>query len=358
MKKFTFTLLLVWQINLTLQAQTNNFNYDRYWTKVQIKELGGLPKSADSIVTKIYKQAKADNNQIQLIKSLIYKSKFMIALEEEAQLKVVQLFLREITEIQSHNRHLLENMLADIYWQYYQRNRWKIYNRSRTTTKVDEDDFRTWDLTTIFNEIHALFQMSLKNHHKTQLIDLNDYNEILITADGSKRFRPTLFDFLAHNALDFYGTSESRINQPSYQFNITDPKCFTDFDTIELRSSDSLSPKLNTLIIYKKLGGIHRDFRYPEAWMYNRVSLLDFLHKNAVIPDKDELYVNALLGLTEKYRKEHATSLAHFKIADFYDKISTGYSIDSNNDRQFKRRKALEICNDVLGYLSNTSLQI
>ena len=41
--------------------------------------------------------------------------------------------------------------------------------------KVDPDDFRTWDLQTLFDEIHLHYQHSLKNGFLLQQEDLDRY---------------------------------------------------------------------------------------------------------------------------------------------------------------------------------------
>ena len=60
-------------------------------------------------------------------------------------------------------KNILESYLANLYWQYFQQNRYQFYNRTKTEIKVDSIDFRTWDLTTLFNEISIHFNASLQN---------------------------------------------------------------------------------------------------------------------------------------------------------------------------------------------------
>src|SRR5690606_38747167 len=151
---------------------TDENPYPRFWNTVQKYELQGLPKSAAALVDSIYEQAKKEVNQPQLVKALIYKSKFMLILEEDAQLKVVNQFKEEIAVREVPLRNVLENVLANIYWKYYQNNRWKFYNRTETEEKVDTSDFRTWDLETLSLEIHQYYQKSLENASEIQNVDL------------------------------------------------------------------------------------------------------------------------------------------------------------------------------------------
>ena len=66
-----------------------------------------MPKSALAEVEKIYKKAKKKKNHPQIIKSLLYKSKFALTLEEDAQLKVINQLKQEITrESVSYKKHV------------------------------------------------------------------------------------------------------------------------------------------------------------------------------------------------------------------------------------------------------------
>ena len=66
-----------------------------------------------------------------------------------------------------------------MYWQYFKQNRYQFYNRTKTDKKVS-DDFRTWDLETLFAEIHTYYQSSLQNGLLLQQESLNTFDEIII----------------------------------------------------------------------------------------------------------------------------------------------------------------------------------
>ena len=184
-------------------------NYNDLWEKVQRLEVENLPKSALKIVDDIYAKAEKNNNAPQIVKTLFYKSKFGLVLEEDAQLKIINDFKSHINKSEFPTKNVLENVLANLYWQYFNQNRWKFYQRTKTSKKVDTTDFRTWDLDTLFEEIHTYYKSSLKEKLLLQKVDVHQFKDILHVVKGSKEFRPTLFDFLAHNALQFYKTSEN-----------------------------------------------------------------------------------------------------------------------------------------------------
>ena len=89
MKKFTTTIVMILLFSLTTNAQND---FEKLWQQVEKFEVDGLPKSALKIVEEIYTKAEKTNNSPQIIKSLFYKSKFSLTLEEDAQLKVIHNF--------------------------------------------------------------------------------------------------------------------------------------------------------------------------------------------------------------------------------------------------------------------------
>ena len=146
MKNYITTLMLICFASFS-NAQND---FDSQWQEIAKFEKEGLTKSASDLVDKIYKSAVEKDDTQQRIKALLYKSKYLLTLEEEAQLKIVNLFKSEIEKSDNLiDKHLLENLLATMYWQYFQQNRYKFYNRTKTDKKVS-DDFRTWDLENAF----------------------------------------------------------------------------------------------------------------------------------------------------------------------------------------------------------------
>ncbi|WP_299012215.1 hypothetical protein [uncultured Polaribacter sp.] len=65
-----------------------------------------------------------------MIKSLLYQKKFALTLEENAQLKVITNFKKHIAKSNFPTKNVLQNILANLYWQYFTQNRYKFYRRT------------------------------------------------------------------------------------------------------------------------------------------------------------------------------------------------------------------------------------
>ncbi|MBO3097665.1 alpha-2-macroglobulin family protein [Gelidibacter pelagius] len=347
MKQFIALFMVIFFANFA-QAQSNN--YEKLWQEVEKHENEGLTKSALAVAEQISKLAVADKNTSQHIKSLLYKSKYALVLEEDAQLKIINDFKSQITNGEIPTKNILENMLANLYWQYFQQNRYQFYNRTHTESKVDADDFRTWDLQTLFAEIDVHYQNSLKNGLILQETPLVNYDELLHKANDSKLFRPTLFDFLNHNALAFYQTDETSITQPAYKFQIDNPEFLSDaktFSRLDITHRDSTSLQLKALKIYKNLIAFHLKDKEPYALADVDIQRLQFVKNNATFNAKDAVYLKSLKQASSSYKNHEVSALYDFEIASLYHQQGQSYDPKTNADVRWKIKDAIAICDSV-----------
>ncbi|WP_372746943.1 MG2 domain-containing protein, partial [Lutibacter sp.] len=346
MKKIAIVFLV-----FLLSTVSNAQNFHELWNEVQKFELDNLPKSALKVVETISIKAKKENNNSEYIKALIYKSKFALILEEEAQLTIINNLNKEILESSFPTKNILESILADLYLQYFQQNRWKFYNRTTTEEKVDSTDFRTWDLQTIFKEIQTHYNNSLNNSLEAQLTPLNKFNNLLNTEENSKTYRPTLYDFLAHRAIDFFNNEEQNLTRPAYKFEIDNQtllKNNIEFTSEIITSKDSISNHLQALKIYKNLTLFHLKDTDPTALITVTIERLNFVKNNAIFTDKDELYFKTLQQLKEQFKNNEASTEIDYEIAKFLNEQANLYIPLTATENQFKRAEALNICKNAI----------
>ena len=353
MKHLTLIIitLFVFQMN---HAQNNN--YSKLWKQVETFENEGLPKSALKIVEDLETLAKKENQDKQLIKTLLFKSKYALILEEDAQLQVVLDFKKAISNSPSPEKNVLQNMLATLYWQYFQHNRWKFYNRTKTSEKVDDKDFRTWDLETLFEEIHNHYQASLKNGLILQQTPIRDFDILLQTQKNSETFRPSVFDLLAHNALSFYKTNENRITKPAETFSIQDEKFISParkFSSLELKSSDSLALQYHALRIYQDLIQFHLKEDSSLALAQVNIERLEFVKQNTNITNAQDVLLSTYIAERGFVKNKEAEALYTYEIASIYYQQGSEFS-QENKENQWKIKEALELCTQTTTQFPNS----
>ncbi|SDS70966.1 alpha-2-macroglobulin family protein [Winogradskyella sediminis] len=348
MKNYTSILVL---ICFALFASAQN-DFDKQWKEISKLENEGLTKSASALADVIYKKAVSAHNTPQRIKALLHISKYLLILEEDAQLTIVNRFKTEIESASDVvNKHLLENMLATMYWQYFQQHRYQFYDRTKTTEKVS-DDFRTWDLETLFNEIHWYYQLSLQDADVLQQESLNHYSILLHEAENSKSYRPTLFDLLSHNALEFYKTDENSITQPSYKFTIDNPDLIADsdiFTAINLTSKDTLSLQRNALKIYQNLLKFHNKDQASKAFVNVDIERLNFVAQHGTFSGKDDLLIKTLQRKSKELKTSSLSTLYDYEIAKVYKKQGDLYNntlreSTINTKNRWKLKEAITLC--------------
>ena len=350
-------LLLFMIILFSNIAQGQDSNYTNLWTIVEQFEVDGLPKSALKTVENIEKQAIIDNNNPQLIKTMLFKSKYALILEEDAQLSIINDFKTKIAKSDFPTKNILENILANLYWQYFNQHRWQFYNRTKTAEKVDTEDFRTWDLQTLFNETHIHFQNSLQSGLMLQQEPLNKYSALLHEQKGSKIYRPTLFDFLNHNALQFYKTNETQIIKPAYKFEVENPDLLAPaerFSILNIESKDSTSLQLHALKIYQDLIRFHLKDKSPLALTDVNIERLKFVNQHATFVDKKTLLMSALKTESERHKTHEVSGLYDYEIAAIYYQESTQYQAANNEQFRWKAKDAITLCDAVISKFPNS----
>jgi len=326
-------------------------NYSDLWKSVEKFEVEGLPKSALGVVETISKKAEKDGNNVQRIKALLFKSKFALILEEDVQLKIINDFKTQIYKSEFPTKNILESLLSNLYWQYFQQHRWQFYNRTKTSEKVDKDDFRTWDLQTLFDEISLHYQNSLQQQLLLQLEDLKNYDELLILQEDSKTYRPTLFDFLAHNALEFYSTDENSITKPAYKFEIDNEQFLSDsqsFSRLNITSKDSTSLKLQALKLYQDLIQFHVKDKSHYALADVDIKRLLYVKQHATFSDIDTKLLETLKAESNRLKSHEVSALYDFEIASIYGRQGDTYKPTTNETHRWKLKEAIEISNAVI----------
>ena len=354
----------------TVLVFPKGITYANEWKKVDSLSAKGLTKSALEVVNGIYAKSKIENNAPQFVKAIIHRMKFEQNMEEYSLEKALLKLNLETNEAKFPIKPVLQSILAESYWQYYQTNRWKFYNRTEIVN-FDNNDITTWDLKTIFNQVVKNFQASLESIDSLKKTPLNLYDDVLLSEKNTRKFRPTLYDFLAHRALDFYSSEEPDITRPSYKFELNSENYFlnySDFTKIKIESKDTLSSKFYAIKLLQGLIAFHAS-RYaseneklqndnnisPTESMQNIVqALIDvdlqrlkFVKMYSTSLIKDSVYLKALQHLENKFSIYTASSDITFEIAKVYFEKGNKYNALQSDENKWDKKQAFEICESV-----------
>ena len=331
-------------------------SYSDVWKKVAEFESKGLPQSALELVNQIYKRAKAENNYAQIVKAIMHQSKYIVQTEEDGYVKMIKKLEAETDSAKYPLKPVLQSMLGDFYWQYYSQNRYVIYQRTNTGG-YRPDDIATWDAKRLIEEGVKYYQLSLSNIDSLQRTKISLYDDILVKYDSAAKYRPTLFDFLAHRAIDFFMNSEADITRPSNEFNLNDSQLFipvNDFSNYRIITKDSLSLKYQALITFQKLLDFHRSDEIPYALVDADLKRLKFVYSNSVLPEKDSLYTLALLYLNNKYADDTVSADIKSSLGEHYFYLGETYRPNINEKYHGYLKEALKIAEEGINQFKGT----
>ncbi|SFF31956.1 alpha-2-macroglobulin family protein [Thermoflexibacter ruber] len=331
-------------------------NYKSDWKKVDSLEKKGLVESALKIVDEIYAKAKKDNNAEQIIKAVLYQAKYISFKEEDADVKVLNKLDSEAIIAIFPVKPVLHSVLAGLYWQYYEDNRWRFYNRSETVA-FEKKDIATWSLEDIVKETVRQYHLSLEEVEKLKSTKIDIYHEILGgNADNpaeslgkyrNRNLRPTLYDFLAHRAVDFFSNSEPEITRPAYQFQLDKADYFAsakEFAGLKIETQDTLAMKFHAIVLLQDLIKFHLSGDNKDALADADLKRITFVYNHSVHSQKEELYLKALQDFQNRYEGSPIAADAAYLTAQLYYTQGEKYSFSKNNDTyrwKFKEAKDL-----------------
>ena len=203
--KITLLLLFIAAMSTTSMAQKNN-DYKDQWKKVEAFEKKGLTTSALKEVLGIYNMAIKDKNDAQQIKSCMYQIKYRNMVQEESQEKNIFFVDTLIAKAKAPAKNILQSMQAEMMWQYLQNHRWQFYDRTELKEEKSKD-ISTWSLEKLHSVITKLYKASLNVETEGILksIKPDAFDAVIIKGENTRNLRPTLYDFLAFRALDYFG---------------------------------------------------------------------------------------------------------------------------------------------------------
>ncbi|MEZ4961346.1 MAG: alpha-2-macroglobulin family protein [Saprospiraceae bacterium] len=352
------SMFTIHHLPFTIKTHPPNmiFDFDKAWREIDSLEQQGLPKSALEKTEALLAAARSEKASAQEIKALMYRGKYQSQLEEDGMPKAIFRFEEEIENAEFPVKPIMQSMLAEMYQGYLDNNYWRFQNRTQTGD-FKPDDLRTWSIEQITRESAKLYWASLSDP-KLKSTDIGDFKILLTEGKNEEGLRPTLFDFLAHRAVDYFMNERSYLTQPAYKFYIDNEKAFataSDFVKWKIETPDTASQKLQTLLLLQDL----LDFRLSKK--DNKAALLDadlkrlqFVYSNAVLDTKDAVYLKALENLQKQNEGNPAEAEVIFQIASFYNNNGAGYQVapmgspQVDDERKWHFKKAHDLCNTAI----------
>ena len=204
MNKISLILLLMIFSSGVFSQNNRSMNKNDYtseWAKVADFEEKSLPQSALDAVNAILQKAVKDKNGPQVIKALIHQGKYDLTRDAQND----TLIFRNLNDMLEKSRDVVEqsvlhSMLAELYLQYYQKDRWNIDQRTDLGDFVPAD-MKEWTRNIFFQKAVEHLNASITAQKELEKVNVESYAAVVELGKDSRRFNPTMCDFLMRRTI-------------------------------------------------------------------------------------------------------------------------------------------------------------
>ncbi len=349
MRYFLSLLVAFLLLTSNLNAQKIDTSFKKDWIAIDsIINKNNLTKTALNKANSVYARAKQRQLPSQVIKALIYKMELEDKIKEDNQQRNIQLLNDEIvTTTNTAAKSILYILLAKQYETYYQNNRWNINERKESLEKK-KDDFTVWSKDDFTRKIISCYELSLKERTLLQQTKLSDF-DVLIVYGTEQKLRPTLFDVLADEALDYYKQQDNNYGWRggnNEQRNISNPITLAnteEFIKANFSSKDTIDKTAKALELYQHLMIFHKRDKSPDALIDLNLSRISWVYTKANFDNKEDLYIKALSEIISNYGNNNIATQAWFNIAKYHSDKAEKYKPFTDTANRYEYQTAINI---------------
>ncbi|HPA16693.1 MAG TPA: alpha-2-macroglobulin family protein [Verrucomicrobiae bacterium] len=283
------------------------------WRQVTEAEKKGLPQTAIKCIEPIIQGALKDKAYGEAAHAIARRIVLEGTIQGNKPEEKIRLIAAEVAKAPAEIRPLLQTIEALWYWHYFQENRWRFMERTRTG-EAPGADFTTWDLPRIFKEIDRHFAAALADVKTLRRTPITDFGDFLVVGTVPDAYRPTLYDFIAQEALAFYTAGEQAAAKPEDAFEIpaespilTPPETFLAWQP---QTADVASPALKAIRLYQELLRFHSGDGDRSAFLDADLARLTWGHNVAVGEGKAARYQVALSAFAERNAAHELSAMA------------------------------------------------
>ncbi len=286
---------------------------DALWNDFQQALNQGRPQTALEKLSPIADRAKKNGDVAEQVRVLTTRIDLEAATSESATADTRLKKMRAaIDTADASLRPMLETIQATWMWSFFQQNQWQFARRtavavsdSGDSAKADdkpvpgpEDDMLTWDLQRILRAIDGQFVRALKAGEELKSVPIEKFKVLLNPGNVPANYRPTMYDILVHEALEFYKAGHQAGSRSIHAFDLLADSpvlgSTEEFLAWQPESKDQRAPLLVAVKLYQELIRFHQDDKDPTAKLDADLGRLEFAYNHAIGEEKKARYEAAL----------------------------------------------------------------
>lgn len=288
MKKLIYLFVFV------CSAFANAQQFNKTWDDVVALEKDGLTKKAARQVQSIYKIAKRNGDETQVIKCFFYQSKYWQVLEEDAHVLIINNLKKQIAEAKKKSSIAILNYIyAECLQQYRYKNYYKIYKRTAIDS-VNAADIKTWTIANFDKTIFQLYNKSLENKTILKQTPLANYDAIFDFEDGIDLNQISLYNYLTQQVIAYYNQSTlSYYKDTTFSSEIEKQFYAINFKSFEL-------PKTNKDTSLVKIMELYEELENNNATTKEKLRRIQYFRKKLFKYKADDEYLKAINNLKKQ----------------------------------------------------------
>ncbi len=313
----------------------NNNNYEDMWKKVTENLTKDLPETAEKELDAIEKQAEKDKNQVQLLKTILYRQQIMrYTVEDDPQQAFIRYAEAQFERLDEVPRAILHEEVAKAYADYLDENSWTINDNLSVDGDLSKVEMKYWDKGTYRRLINQHYAEALKPTEALKKASTKDYLPLYESKKNVTdyiEYEPTMFEFMFHRVAKYY-QEISTADDIQGDWNTEDWWLTADeFVKADLGTSDS--PIIQCLSIFQQIIAYNIKNSKEDVLIFNDYKRLQFVNN---ILNESEKYMAALEDLKAKHSQNELSAEITALIAD---QLISDYNDNSDDSTYFDHLK-------------------
>jgi hypothetical protein len=320
------------------KPKTPKNNYETMWKKVKENLEKNLPESAEKELDAIEQQAAKDKNDIQLLKTYLYRQKiFQFTVEEDPDQYFIQYAESKIGQLDEVCNALLHEEIARAYANYLESNEWTINENLPIDGDLSKVEMKYWDKESFKTRIYQHYNEALMPIEALKKAKTEDFMVLYENKENNEKYleyEASLFEFMFHRVANYYQGEANADDAEGDTEKWWLPA--KDFVKADLGAADN--PLAKCLKIYQDLIAYNLKEKNEDVLIYNDFKRFGFV--NGIL-GKDDQYQAAMEDLKAQHKDNplsaEITSLIARNMMNQYESNSS----DSAYFDHYKKAKAM-----------------
>ena len=253
-------------------------NYEDMWKKVKENLDKNLPESAEKELDAIEQQAAKDQNDIQLLKTYLYRQKiFQFTIEEDPDQHFIQYAESKIGQLDEVCNALLHEEIAKAYANYLDGNEWMIIENLPIDGDISKVEMKYWDKESFKTRINQHYDEALKPVEALKKAKTGDFMVLYENKENNEKYieyEASLFEFMFHRVAKYYQEQADADDVEGETDTWWLPA--KDFVKADLGTADN--PLTKCLKIYQDLIAYNLKEKNEDVLIYNDFKRLEFVN--------------------------------------------------------------------------------